>query len=128
MRDYSYHTESIIINAFEKRANIHFNEKNKSTQYLQEQMAFFQQQRDLFLRIQRQARETSTAKARGTAVTEGSERKKSDSLKKPQPCGRRRSKEAGEIDTSHSTDTESEGEAECSIKLINVPRHDIGKS
>ena len=89
-------------------------------------MAFFQQQRDLFLRIQRQARETSTAKARGTAVTEGSERKKSDSLKKSQPYGRQRSKEAGEIDTSHST--ESEAEAECSIELFDVPRHAIGKS
>ena len=91
-------------------------------------MAFFQEKRDLFLRIQRQARETSTAKARGTAVTEGSERKKSDSLKKSQPYGRRRSKDAGEIDTSHSTDTESEAEAECSIELIDVPRYAIGKS
>ena len=72
------------------------NEENRSKQQLQEQMALFQQQRDLFLRIQRQARETSAAERRRTALTEGPVRKKSE------PYGRWRSKEVGETDISHS--------------------------
>ena len=49
------------------------NEENISRQQLQEQMDIFQQQRDLFLRRQRQARETSAAETRSTALTEGLE-------------------------------------------------------
>ena len=48
-------------------------EENISRQQLQEQMDIFQQQRDLFLRRQRQARETSAAETRSTALTEGLE-------------------------------------------------------
>ena len=49
------------------------NEENISRQQLQEQMDIFQQQRDLFLRRQRQARETSAAEIKSTALTEGLE-------------------------------------------------------
>ena len=49
------------------------NEENMSRQQLQEQMDIFQQQRDLFLRRQRQARETSAAAIKSTALTEGLE-------------------------------------------------------
>ena len=49
------------------------NEENISRQQLQEQMDIFQQQRDLFLRRQRQARETSAAETTSTALTEGLE-------------------------------------------------------
>ena len=49
------------------------NEENMSRQQLQEQMDIFQQQRDLFLRRQRQARETSAAETRSAALTEGLE-------------------------------------------------------
>ena len=49
------------------------NEENMSRLQLQEQMDIFQEQRDLFLRRQRQARETSTAEKRSTALTEGLE-------------------------------------------------------
>ena len=49
------------------------NEENIRRQQLQEQMDIFQQQRDLFLRRQRQARETSAAETRSTALTEGLE-------------------------------------------------------
>ena len=49
------------------------NEENMSRQQLQEQIDIFQQQRDLFLRRQRQARETSAAEIKSTALTEGLE-------------------------------------------------------
>ena len=49
------------------------NEENISRQQLQEQMDIFQQQRDLFLRRQRQARETSAVEIESTALTEGLE-------------------------------------------------------
>ena len=49
------------------------NEENISRQQLQEQMDIFQLQRDLFLRRQRRARETSAAEIKRTALTEGLE-------------------------------------------------------
>ena len=60
-------------------------------------------------------------------MTEGLEKKELDSRKQLEPYGRQQRKEVGETDISHSIDTESEAETECSIALINVPRHAIGK-
>ena len=54
-----------------RRERLH--EENMSRQQLQEQIDIFQQQRDLFLRRQRQARETSAAEIKSTALTEGLE-------------------------------------------------------